>query len=124
MPNLLSAIRSLLPKRSNPQDEALTFDTYGEQACGLPPDQIQAVMEWLSLSLLTCGYQGHTHVIWCADPAPDATLERSMKAGMKQNQPVVLYRCGSRTMSPPDGYYWRLMPEHQSMRVYQLEVNE
>ena len=106
------------------EDIKLTFDTYGEKSSGLSPEKIQAVMEWLTLSLLDCGYYGHTYVIWCANPDPDPVLERKMKAGMRRNQPVVLYRCGGRTMPPPEGCYWRLMPEHPSMRVYQLEVRE
>ena len=34
------------------------------------------------------------------------------------------YRCGDRPSPPPDKCYWRLMGEHPSLRIYQLEVRE
>jgi hypothetical protein len=27
-------------------------------------------------------------------------------------------------MPPPQGYYWRMMDEHPSMKIYQLEVRD
>ena len=92
MLNLPTAIRSILPFRPKPptrlEDIKLTFDTYGEKSSGLSPGKIQSFMEWLTLSLLDCGYYGHTYVIWCANPDPDPVLERQMKAGMRRINPL------------------------------------
>ncbi|WP_166507336.1 hypothetical protein [Nostoc sp. 106C] len=34
------------------------------------------------------------------------------------------YRCGSRVSPLPETYYWRMMGEYLSMRMYQLEVKD
>ncbi|MFN6156048.1 MAG: hypothetical protein ACK4YK_16190 [Dolichospermum sp.] len=43
---------------------------------------------------------------------------------MRRDEPVFIYRCGGRVLLAPNGYYWRMMDEHPSMRIYQLEVKQ
>ncbi|NEU77590.1 hypothetical protein G1O98_00435 [Nostoc sp. UIC10630] len=109
----------LKPKPAQP-----TIDNYGQQACGVPQEQIQSLMEWLFASLLNAGYSGKSHLIWYNSENPDPAREQMIKKAMRSCEPVFLYRCGSRVSSPPTGYYWRMMDEHPSMRIYQLELKD
>jgi hypothetical protein len=77
-------------------------------------------MEWLFLSLMNAGYSGNAHLIWYDDANPHPDLEQALKEAIRFSVPTFLYRCGNRTLLPPDGYYWRMMPEHLSTRIYQL----
>ncbi|WP_322729707.1 hypothetical protein [Nostoc sp. ChiQUE01b] len=43
---------------------------------------------------------------------------------MRRGESVFLHRCGGRAMPLPAGYYWRMMAEHPSMRISQLEVRD
>lgn len=116
-----SVLTSLLP---NPKVTQPTIESYGQATCGLAQEQIQSVMEWLFLSLLNAGYYGKSHIIWYNDSAPDSNLEQVAKTVIQRDEPTFLYRCGDRVQAPPDDYYWRLMPEYPSMRVYQLEFRK
>jgi hypothetical protein len=39
-----------------------------------------------------------------------------------RNEPIFLYREGMRPSPTVEGYCWRLINEHPSLRVYQLEM--
>jgi hypothetical protein len=106
------------PKRAKP-----TLDTYGQASSGIKEEQIQPVMEWLFASLLNAGYLGKSHLIWYNSDTDnsDISVEPEIKKAMRRDEPVFLYRCGGRVSLPPHGYYWRMMDEHPSMRIYQLE---
>lgn len=123
MNRLINLIRSLVdsafPTQKQPQP---TIDSYGQQSCGLPEEQIQSVMEWLFLSLVSAGYWGNSHLIWYNDTEPSSDLEQALKEAIQQREPTFLYRVGSRTLGPPDGFYWRMITEHPSTRIYELEV--
>ncbi len=121
MNKLLTFLTSRL---SSPKTTQPTIDTYGQATCGLAQEQIQSVMEWLFLSLLNAGYYGKAHVFWFNDASPKPGLEQEVRRLARIAEPTFLYRCGGRVQEPPAGYYWRLMPEYSSMRVYQLEVRE
>ena len=95
--------------------------SYGQAISGMQPDLIQKSIEWLFLSLLKAGYTGKAHLFWLDSEYDSAVLKKQRQLA-RRNQLVFLYRCGDRTPPSPDGYYWRLMPEHGSMRIYQLEV--
>ncbi|MEM6453215.1 MAG: hypothetical protein AAF703_23220 [Cyanobacteria bacterium P01_D01_bin.105] len=110
---------ALLP--SEPQQ--LSLESYGQEACGLPIEKISKVMKWLGQSLLAAGYEAKAHMIWDSSGA-DFELEEVFQGQFKRHEPVFLYRCGDRPMQPPAGHYWRLMGEHPSLRVYQLERKE
>jgi hypothetical protein len=112
---LLNLIRSLT-KPAQP-----TIESYGQASSGLDLEQIQPVMEWLMSSLLNAGYLGRSHLIW---DSGDQDWRKIILTGLLKNEPVFLYRCGDRPSPPPDNCYWRLMPEHPSLRMYQLEVRE
>jgi len=99
------------PKSAQP-----TIDSYGQASSGVSQEQIQWLMEWLFASLLNAGYCGKSHLIWYNSDRPNPSLERVMKKAM--------HRCGGRAMQPPAEYYWRMMDEHPSMRIYQLEVSD
>ncbi len=106
-----------------PKPAQLVIDNYG-QPTTIDPEQIQSVMEWLFASLIAAGYFGRSHLIWYDSDNPDPTLEKDVKKAMRRGEPIFLYRIGGRAMSLPEGYYWRMMDEHPSMRIYQLEVKE
>ena len=106
------------PKPAQP-----TIDNYGEPS-SIDPQEIQSVMEWLFASLIAAGYVGRSHVIWYNSDRPDPSLEKEIKKLLRRDEPIFLYRIGGRAMQLPEGYYWRIMDEHPSMRVYQLEVKE
>lgn len=106
-----------------PKPTAPTIESYGEPS-SIDPQEIQSVMEWLFASLLNAGYVGKSHIIWYDSDNPDPSLEKEIKKLLHRGDPIFLYRIGGRAMSLPDGYYWRMMSEYPSMRVYQLEVKE
>jgi hypothetical protein len=115
----MKLLNFLKPKPVQP-----TIESYGQTSSGLEPEQIQLVMEWLFASLLNAGYSGKSHIIWCNGHELDPSLEQMVKKAMRQGEPVFLYRCGNRVSPLPEGYYWRMMNEHPSMRIYQLESKE
>ncbi|MCC5667794.1 hypothetical protein LC653_28930 [Nostoc sp. CHAB 5784] len=116
---LMKFLNFLKPKPAQP-----TIDSYGQQSCGVSQEQIQSLMEWLFASLLNAGYLGKAHIIWYNSDRPDPSLEQVMKKAMHRGEPIFLYRCGGRVSSLPTGYYWRMMNEYPSMRIYQLEVKD
>ena len=124
MNRLINLIRSFIgsafPTKKQPQP---TIDSYGQNSCGLPEEEIQGIMEWLFLSLVSAGYWGNAHLLWYNE-AEDPDLEQALKEVIRQQEPTFFYRCGDRTLQPPKGYYWRMISEHPSTRIYQLEVGE
>ncbi|MBD2074347.1 hypothetical protein H6F86_10705 [Phormidium sp. FACHB-592] len=95
----------------------------GQPESGVSAETIQAVMEWLFASLINAGYYGRSHLYWLhtkVEPAQNRALQHCYR----RKEPVLGYRCGDRMPAPPSGYYWRLMPEHTSMQIYQLEVKD
>ncbi|MEG4248760.1 hypothetical protein [Microcoleus sp. Pol10D4] len=110
--NLATAlIASLKPKSKIP-----IIDSYGESM--LTQDEQQALMEWLFGSLMGAGYIGKAHLIW--DDGKDR--EREIFTALMRNEPIFLYRQGARPTPTVEGYVWRLIGEHPSLRVYQLVV--
>ena len=101
-----------------------TIDCYGQNDCGLPEEKIQSILEWLFISLIAAGYDGNSHFMWYNDAQPDPDLEQALKEAIRFAEPIFLYRLGDRTLPPPAGYYWRILPEHPSTRIYQLEKKE
>jgi hypothetical protein len=101
-----------------------TIESYGQSISGLEQQQIQSLMEWLFASLLNAGYFGKSHIIWYNSDRLDPSLEKMAKKAIRQGEPVFLYRCGGRVSPLPKGYYWRMMNEHLSMRMYQLEIKD
>ena len=81
-------------------------------------------MEWLFARLLHAGYYGKSHIIWDNDSHPDPSLKKAVKEGIRRGEPIFLDHCGNRVQPLLEGYYWRMMPEHLSIRVHQLEVRE
>lgn len=115
---MLKQLRALFPI---PQPDRLTISSHGQETCGIPFEQITEVMKWLSLSLIAAGYRARAHIVWDS-PEASVSLDDLPRGSMRRNEPIFLYRCGDRPMSPPVGYYWRLVTEHPTMRVYQLEL--
>ncbi len=110
--NLATAlIASIKPKSKIP-----IIDTYGEST--LNQDKQQALMEWLFASLMGAGYFGKAHLIW--DDGQDR--EREIFTALMRNEPIILYRQGERPSPMVEGYCWRLIGEHPSLRVYELQV--
>ena len=113
----MKLLQFLKPKPAQP-----TIDSYGQSNC-TDPQEIQSLMEWLFASLLNAGYVGKSHLVWYNSDSPDPSLEKEIKKLLRQGEPIFLYRCGGRVQPAPPGCYWRMMDEHPSMRIYQLEVN-
>jgi hypothetical protein len=110
--NLVTAlITSFRPKSKIP-----IIDTYGEST--LTHEQQQALMEWLFASLMGAGYFNKAHLIW--DDGKDR--EREIFTALMRNEPIFLYRQGARPSPTVEGYNWRLIGEHPSLRMYQLEM--
>ena len=118
--NLLQRLREAFRPRPKPP----TIYSYGETHSGLSEEEMQPVMEWLFLSLLNAGYSGEAHLCWYDHDNPEPGIEGGAVEGLKYEQPVFGYRCGGRMWALPDGYRWRMMSEHPSMRIYQLELRE
>ena len=108
---------------TSPKNRQLTIDSHGQEACNLPYAQIREVMEWLGLSLIAADYKAKAHIIWDS-PNSSMELDKVLRSGQRRGEPIFLYRCGDRPMSPPMGCYWRLMPEYPTLRIYQLEQKE
>lgn len=112
-------LQFLKPKPTQP-----TIESYGQTSSGIEQQQIQSIIEWLLASLMAAGYFGKSHIIWYNSNNHDVSLERLVKKLAQGNEPVFLYRCGGKVQPPPNRHYWRMMDEHPSMRVYQLEVKD
>ncbi|MEG5035284.1 hypothetical protein [Microcoleus sp. AT3-D2] len=110
--NLVTALLASL----KPKSELPIIDSYGESP--LTQKQQQALMEWLFASLMGAGYFGKAHLIW--DDGKDR--EREIFTALMRNEPIFLYRQGVRPTPTVEGYGWRLIGEHPSLRVYQLEI--
>jgi hypothetical protein len=110
--NLFTAlIVSFRPKSKIP-----VIDTYGQST--LNQEQQQALMEWLFACLMSAGYFSKAHLIW--DGGQDR--EREIFTALMRNEPIFLYRQGARPTPTVEGYGWRLIVEHPSLRMYQLEM--
>lgn len=101
-----------------------TIESYGQASSGLEQQQIQSIMEWMFASLLNAEYSGKSHIIWYNGDRLDSGLEQMVKKAMRRGEPVFLYRCGGRVSPLLEGFYWRMMGEHPSMRIYQLEIKD
>ena len=117
--NLLQRLRNLFRREPQPP----TLYSYGNEYLELRAEEMQPVMEWLFLSLLNAGYSGEAHLCWYDNENPEPGIEGGAVEGVKHDQPIFGYRCGGRMWGLPEGYRWRMMPEHPSMRIYQLEMN-
>jgi len=110
--NLITAlIASFRPKSQLP-----VIGTYGQST--LNQEQQQALMEWLFASLMGAGYFSKTHLIW----GDDQDREREIFTALMRNERIFLYRQGTRVSPTAEGYYWRLIGERPSLRMYQLEM--
>ncbi len=110
--NLVTALLASL----KPTSELPIIDSYGEST--LNQDEQQALMEWLFASLMGAGYFSKAHLIW--DDGKDR--EREIFTALMRNEPIFLYRQGARPTQTVEGYGWRLIGEHPSFRVYELEM--
>ena len=113
-------LRALFPSAKPKQ---LTINGHGQESCGIPFEQITDIMKWLGLSLMNASYEAKAHIIWDS-PETEAELGAVLKDLSRRDEPTFLYRCGDRPMQPPTGFYWRLMPEYSTLRMYQLELTE
>lgn len=113
--NLASALLgSLKPKSDRPE-----IDTYGEPT--LTYEQQEELMTWLFASLFEVEYVGKAHLLW---DDGETDWEEEMLTAVMRDEPMFLYRQGDRPSPPAAGCCWRLMGEHPSLRVYQLEGEE
>ena len=108
---------------SPPKPQEPSVESYGQESCDLPIEQVADIMKWLGHSLLAAGYEAKAHIIWDSS-GNDFALEEVFSGKFKRHEPVFLYRCGDRPMQPPADCYWRLMEEYPTLRMYQLEQKE
>jgi hypothetical protein len=113
MKNLLKSLSSVFKSKKS------TVESYGQTDCPLPPQQIQSIMEWLFASLLNAGYVGRSHLIW---DLGDQDWKQVALTALLNDEPLFIYRCNDRLSVAPEHCCWRLMTEHPSLRIYQLEV--
>jgi len=112
----LAAIASLQPyKKSN----EIQIKTYGMISSPLDEQAQQEIWEWIASTMMVSNYIGLAHLIF--SDARDYFINWEALRGYFREQPVLLYRCGDRTPLIPYGCYWRLMGEHSSLRIYQME---
>lgn len=132
MTNLLHRVRDRLRDRPHAKLQTLlpeptpthpTINSIGQAESRVSAATIQAVMEWLFASLMNARYYGQSHLYWL-HPQAEPALHRALQQCHCRDGPVLGYRCGDRIPAPPSGFYWRLMPEPTSMRIYQLEVKD
>lgn len=112
-------IASALLASLKPKSNKLEIDSYGQSNTDFSPEEIQSVMEWLFASLMSAGYSSKAHLIW---DAGNQIWDKPALTGVLRDEPVFLYLCGDRPSPPPEKCYWRLIPEHPSLRIYQLEA--
>lgn len=108
---------------SEPTPTNPTINSIGQEESGVSASTVQEVMEWLFASLMNAGYYGQAHLFWL-DSQVEPVQNRELQQSYRRSEPVLGYRCGDRMPTPPSGFYWRLMPEHPSMRIYQIEVKD
>ncbi len=117
---LYAKLLTLLPE---PTSSQLVVNSVGQEESGVAAETVQAVMERLFASLMAAGYYGQAYLFWLhSQEQPEQNQE--LKQLHRRGEPVLGYRCGDRMPPPSSGFYWRLMPEHASMGIYQLEVKE
>jgi hypothetical protein len=75
-------------------------------------------MEWLFASLMGARYFSKAHLIW--DDGQDR--EQEMFTALMRSELIFLYRQGARPSPTVEGYGWRLIGKHPSLRMYQLEM--
>ena len=85
---------------SPPDPQQLSIESYGQEACGLPIEQVAHVMKWLGHSLMAAGYKARAHMIWDSSGS-GFELDEVFRCKFKRHEPVFLYRCGDRPMQPP-----------------------
>jgi hypothetical protein len=112
--NLANALLASLKPKTESQQPGI--DSYGQTT--LTKEAEQEFMEWLFSSLMSSGYFGKAHLIW----DNGKNRERDIFTALLQNEPVFLYRLRARPTPKVEGYHWRLVGEHPSLRVYQLEM--
>ncbi len=120
----LAALRSRFFSRFRKQSPYPTVTSYGQQDSGMKDEQIQALMDWLFPTLINAGYQGRAHLIWYNDALENNNYWDTISRSFRRDEPVFLYKCGSKVHPIPEQYYWRLMPEYPTLRMYQFELKQ
>jgi hypothetical protein len=75
-------------------------------------------MEWLFACLMSVRYFGKPHLIWDDGQG----REREIFTPLMRNEPIFLYRQRTRPSPTVEGYGWRSIGEHPSLRMHQLEM--
>jgi hypothetical protein len=94
---------------------------YGEEVSGLGKIDRHAIIEWLRDCFNWIGYHGTVHLVWYKNADTITVLKVAMLTGVRNREPVFLYRCGTSMSLAPEGYYWSQM-EHPSRSLFQLEL--
>ncbi|MBD1913459.1 MULTISPECIES: hypothetical protein [unclassified Leptolyngbya] len=105
------------------RSELTTFQlhSYGQENSGLSGAEIQPIMEWVSLSIYKSGCAGVSHLFWVL---PQDDLRQKLQRLYRNGHIILGYRCGDRMAPPPNGFYWRMVTQHKSTRIYQLKVKD
>jgi hypothetical protein len=121
--NIQHLVSSRLAPTAPTEDGVTTLQLYchGLENSGLPMEKIQPIMEWISASIYKSGYTGESHVFWLL---PKTDQRRELLRLYRKGDMVMAYRLGDRMAPAPDGLYWRMVTEHPSTRIYQLEEQE
>jgi hypothetical protein len=110
MNRLLSWLASKQPQtHDQPHIEVAcpNIASYGQEVSGIAPEAIESVLQWLFLSLMKAQYFGDAHLFWL-DAQDDKGVTKKLRQLSRRSEPIFLYRCGDRSFTPPNGYYWRM----------------
>lgn len=119
--NRILNLTSALLGAFRPRSTELNIKVYGEEPEETPEGEVQEVIDWLLSSLLNAGYWSQAHLL--LDDGQQDWSPAILNAAVR-GEPIFLYRFGSQPSTPTEGTYWRLMGEHSSLRVYQLEAKD
>ena len=81
-------------------------------------------MNWLFPSLINAGYEGRAHLIWYNDSLENNNYWGTISFSLWRDELLFLYKCGNKVHPLPEQYYWRLMPEYPTLRMYQFGIKE
>ena len=106
-----------------------TIHCYGDEYLGLSEKEMQPVQEWLLAKMLHVDSCKEIHLCWydSEDPWPSLAcpgIAKELLEGLKKQQPVFGICQGTSLWSLPEGYSWRMLSEHSSVKIYQLEAKK
>jgi len=114
----------LLGQAPTSEDGGMMFPvySYGQQNSSLAVEEIQPIIQWVSSRIyLGTGYTGKSHLFWLL---PNDDFRADLQRIYQKGDVILGYQCGDLMAPAPEGFGWRILAEHPSTRIYQLEEQE